>query len=119
MNVSICSSYEKNLSLIKQSNAAIELKTRFPEIPLICDPSHICGNRHMLQDVAQKALDLDYDGLMIESHLKAGNQKIPDDLSKLEYGVAITDACIDWETTEKCLTNAKDILKDIITTRKN
>jgi chorismate mutase len=47
----------------------IEFKRRRPEIPMICDPSHICGNRHMLQDVAQKALDLDYDGLMIESHI--------------------------------------------------
>jgi 3-deoxy-7-phosphoheptulonate synthase len=39
-------------------------------------------------------------GLMLESHLKAGNQSIPKDLSALEYGVSITDPCIDWETTE-------------------
>src|ERR1019366_350516 len=42
-------------------------------------------------------------GLMLESHLKAGNQPIPKDLSKLEYGVSITDACIDWPTTETLL----------------
>jgi 3-deoxy-7-phosphoheptulonate synthase len=42
-------------------------------------------------------------GIMLESHLQAGNQSIPADLSKLEYGVSVTDACIDWETTEKLL----------------
>jgi len=42
-------------------------------------------------------------GLMLESHLKAGNQPIPKDLSKLEYGVSITDPCIDWPTTETLL----------------
>lgn len=36
---------------------------------LICDPSHICGNRTMLLDVAQKSIDLDFDGLMLESHI--------------------------------------------------
>lgn len=47
---------------------AIELKTRYPELPLICDPSHITGRRDLLLPVAQKALDLDYDGLMLETH---------------------------------------------------
>ncbi len=42
-------------------------------------------------------------GLMLESHLKAGNQPIPKDLSQLEYGVSITDPCIDWATTESLL----------------
>ena len=42
-------------------------------------------------------------GLMLESHLKAGSQPIPKDLSQLEYGVSITDPCIDWETTEGLL----------------
>ncbi|OIR13105.1 phospho-2-dehydro-3-deoxyheptonate aldolase [mine drainage metagenome] len=48
---------------------AIEMKRRYPEMMLINDPSHICGNRHMLLDVAQKAIDLDFDGLIIESHI--------------------------------------------------
>lgn len=47
---------------------AIEMKRRFPDMMMINDPSHICGNRTLLQDVAQKAIDLDYDGLIIESH---------------------------------------------------
>jgi chorismate mutase len=51
----------------------IEMKRRFPEMLLICDPSHICGNRHMLQMVAQKSIDLDFDGVMIESHIDPDN----------------------------------------------
>jgi chorismate mutase len=48
---------------------AIEMKRRFPELPFIIDPSHICGNRHMLQEITQNAIDLDYDGVIIESHV--------------------------------------------------
>ncbi len=40
---------------------------------IINDPSHICGNRTLLQSVAQKAIDLDFDGLMIESHIDPDN----------------------------------------------
>lgn len=47
----------------------IEMKRLFPEIPMIIDPSHICGNRVDLQDIAQKGLNLGYQGLMIESHI--------------------------------------------------
>jgi len=47
---------------------AIDLQNRFPDLPLICDPSHITGKRSMIQEVAQQALDLNYDGLMIETH---------------------------------------------------
>lgn len=46
----------------------IELRTLLPELPLICDPSHIAGKRHLLFEVAQKAMDLGYNGLMLESH---------------------------------------------------
>jgi chorismate mutase len=46
----------------------IELKRRLPQMPMLCDPSHIAGNRSLLQSIAQKAMDLNYDGLMIESH---------------------------------------------------
>lgn len=47
----------------------IEMKRRNPEMMIINDPSHICGRRDILMDVAQKAIDLDFDGLMIESHI--------------------------------------------------
>src|SRR6201985_3412904 len=48
---------------------AIEMKRRYPDLLFINDPSHICGRRDILHEVAQKAIDLDYDGLMIESHM--------------------------------------------------
>ncbi|HRH49333.1 MAG TPA: chorismate mutase [Panacibacter sp.] len=48
---------------------AIEMKRRYPEMMMINDPSHICGRRDILQDVAQTAMDLDFDGLIIESHI--------------------------------------------------
>lgn len=48
--------------------APIELKRRMPELPLICDPSHICGKRDLIPAVAQEALDLLFDGLMLEVH---------------------------------------------------
>ncbi|MDB5144471.1 MAG: 3-deoxy-7-phosphoheptulonate synthase [Mucilaginibacter sp.] len=48
---------------------AISLKTHAPQLPIINDPSHICGNRELLGYIAQKALDLDMQGLMIESHI--------------------------------------------------
>lgn len=46
----------------------IELRRRIPEIPIICDPSHIAGAREYLHEISQKAMDLNFDGLMIESH---------------------------------------------------
>ena len=52
-------------------------------------------------------------GLMLESHLKAGNQSIPKDLSKLEYGLSITDPCIDWQTTENLLLKLHQSLRDV------
>jgi chorismate mutase len=51
----------------------IELQNRFPDIPLICDPSHIAGRRDILQDISQTALDLNFDGLMIETHTDPDN----------------------------------------------
>ncbi len=51
----------------------IDFKRLMPEIPMICDPSHICGRRDILQEVSQKAMDLNFDGLMIESHIDPDN----------------------------------------------
>ncbi len=56
-------------------------------------------------------------GLMVESHINAGNQKIPENLSDLKYGVSITDACIDWDTTVKSLKSMRDKIKDHIKNR--
>lgn len=52
---------------------AIEMKRRNPDLLFINDPSHICGRRDLLQKVIQKAVDLDYDGLIIESHIDPDN----------------------------------------------
>lgn len=56
-------------------------------------------------------------GLMIESNLAWGNQPIPEDLSQLKYGVSVTDACVDWTTTEKMLREARNKLKDALPKR--
>jgi len=68
----------------------IEMKRRFPDMLLVCDPSHICGNRTGLQEVAQKSIDLDFGGLMIESHINpdkawsdAKQQITPERLSEM------------------------------------
>ncbi len=74
----------------------IELKRLMPNLPVICDPSHICGERSMLLDVAQKALDLEMNGLMLESHIDPDNaltdpqQQIkPSELKKLINSLVI------------------------------
>ena len=46
----------------------IDLQNRFPDLPLICDPSHIAGDRSLIFDICQSALDLNFDGLMVETH---------------------------------------------------
>lgn len=63
------SSYEKTKYRNKPYwEIPIELKRRIPDISIICDPSHICGSRELLASVCQKAMDLNFDGLIIESH---------------------------------------------------
>jgi 3-deoxy-7-phosphoheptulonate synthase len=52
---------------------------------------------------------------MIESFIEAGNQPIPADLSQLKYGCSVTDACVDWATTEKMLREADAALRGVIT----
>jgi 3-deoxy-7-phosphoheptulonate synthase len=57
-------------------------------------------------------------GMMLESHLHAGNQPIPADLAKLKYGVSVTDACIDWETTRELLRRAWGELGRVVDARR-
>ncbi|MCD4789727.1 MAG: bifunctional 3-deoxy-7-phosphoheptulonate synthase/chorismate mutase type II [Bacteroidales bacterium] len=68
----------------------IELKRLIPNLPVICDPSHICGKQNLLLEISQKALDLEMNGLMIESHYDPDNaltdpqqQITPENLSRL------------------------------------
>ena len=56
-------------------------------------------------------------GMMIESHLKGGNQKLTADLSQLEYGKSITDGCLDWDSTVTALRGLRDMVKDVLPNR--
>lgn len=68
------STYEKSkYRNIPEWQLAIELQTKFPDLPLINDPSHITGNRDMIFDVSQTALDLNFDGLIVETHFDPDN----------------------------------------------
>lgn len=74
----------------------IELKRRIPGLPIIIDPSHITGKRHMIEPVSQKSLDLNFNGLMIESHINpdkalsdAAQQVTPDRLHEIKVGLVL------------------------------
>jgi len=56
---------------------------------------------------------------MLESNINEGNQSIPESLADLKYGVSITDACINWETTEKSLTKMAETLKGHLQSRRD
>ena len=80
----------------------IELRRRIPDLPLLCDPSHICGNREMISSVCQTALDLSYDGLMIESHFNPAEalsdriqQLTPDALGELLNSLVLRKITVD------------------------
>jgi chorismate mutase len=85
------SSYEKTVYRNQPNwQLPIELRRRLPHIPIICDPSHISGARKYLYEISQKAMDLNFDGLMIESHINpdkalsdAAQQLTPNDLKEL------------------------------------
>jgi chorismate mutase len=90
----------------------IELKRRLPDLPMICDNSHICGNREDLAEVAQQALDLQYDGLMTEVHndpdqawSDAKQQVTPfryrEIIQSLIHRRASTDDAVFWDNLEE------------------
>jgi len=92
---------------------------------IMIDCSHANSNKDanlqplVMQDVSNQILDGNKSivGLMVESNLNFGNQSIPEDLSQLKYGVSVTDACIDWETTEKSILDMHAKLKDVLPKR--
>lgn len=65
----------KELRNLPQWKIPIQLKIDFPDLPMICDPSHICGKRDRLLHISQMALDINFDGLMIEVHPKPDEAK--------------------------------------------
>lgn len=92
---------------------------------IMVDCSHANSNKnHELQtlvmdNVANQILEGNQSiiGLMVESNIGAGNQSIPPNLCDLKYGVSVTDACIDWETTEKAVLKMRDTIKDALKKR--
>ena len=83
---------------------AIELQSKFPDLPLICDPSHIAGRRDLIFNLSQRALDLNYDGLMIETHCDPDNawsdaaqQVTPSSLVDIMKDLKIREMTIDKE----------------------
>jgi len=80
----------------------IELKRRIPDIPVITDPSHICGNRERLFEISQEAMDLNFEGLIIESHIDpdkafsdSKQQITPEDLKILLNRLQLRDPNMD------------------------
>ncbi len=92
---------------------------------IMVDCSHANSNKDpalqplVMDNVANQILEGNNSivGLMVESHLGWGNQSIPKDLDQLKYGVSVTDACIDWDTTEKALRSMHAKLKDVLPKR--
>lgn len=80
----------------------IELRRRMPDLPLICDNSHICGNRDDLREVAQQALDLNYDGLMTEVHPSPDEawSDAKQQITPLIYKELVQSLIVRRETTE-------------------
>ena len=73
----------------------------------------------IIKDVTHQILEGNQSiiGLMLESNIHAGNQSIPEDLSQLKYGVSVTDACMDWQTTEQSLLEMAEKLRPVLPTR--
>ncbi len=94
---------------------AIELKTRIPELNIICDPSHITGSRDLIALIAQKAFDLDMDGLMIESHINpdaawsdAKQQVTPAVLARIIDGLVVREVTSDNKNFKDTLSVLRD-----------
>ncbi len=108
---------------IKLCEDALDKAGVAPNIMVDC--SHANSNKEpelqplVVENVANQILEGNRSivGLMLESHLNAGNQSIPEDLSELDYGVSITDGCIGWDTTADCLRAMRDKLKDLLPQR--
>ncbi len=99
------SSYDKKIYRnLPQWHIPIELKRRYPNLPIICDPSHIGGRRDLIQPLSQQAMDLGFEGLIIETHCDpdcawsdASQQVTPSRLKEILSALVIRDA---KQTTE-------------------
>jgi chorismate mutase len=115
------SSYENSVYRNKPNwEIPIELKRKLPEIPMFCDPSHICGSPQLLGAVSQLALDLQFDGLMIESHCNPSEalsdksqQLTPADLKILLDSLQIRKAEFDCPVELSRLQDLRDLIDEI------
>lgn len=116
---------QPNYDSVSVALAEKELKAAGLRTKLMVDCSHANSNKDpalqplVLENVVNQILDGNESiiGVMIESHLNWGNQQLCSDLSKLAYGVSVTDACIDWSTTEACLRDAASRLRSVLGNR--
>ena len=99
---------------------ALEMRRRMPDLPMICDPSHICGCRDFIPEITQQAADLDYDGLMIESHINpaeawsdAKQQLEPEALEQMVRNVNWRKATVDCPEFQKSLNLYRDEIDQI------
>ncbi len=115
-----------NYDSVSVSICEKELKQAGLASNIMVDCSHANSNKNhelqslVMENVCNQILEGNQSiiGVMIESNIGPGNQKIPDDLKDLKYGISVTDACIDWPTTEHLLTSCADKLRNILPTRK-
>ena len=92
---------------------------------IMVDCSHANSNKNhelqtlVMENVANQIVEGNKSivGLMVESNIGAGNQNIPENLSDLKYGVSVTDACIDWTTTENAIRKMRDTIKSALAQR--
>lgn len=99
---------------IPEWQIAVELKSKFPDLPLICDPSHIAGRRDLIFDLSQTALDLNFDGLMIESHWDPDNAW--SDAAQQVTPAALIDIMKDLKI-RKTTTDAADYQNELVNLR--
>ena len=119
----LAGSLNKNFVLEKFCEQELTKAKIRPNIMVDC--SHANSNKDpalqplVMENVANQILEGNNSivGLMVESHLGWGSQAIPKNLCDLKYGVSITDACIDWDTTEKTLRSMHAKLKDVLPKR--
>jgi 3-deoxy-7-phosphoheptulonate synthase len=110
VNVSICE------SVLRKANVPVNI---------MVDCSHANSSKNhelqplVMENVANQIIDGNESiiGLMVESNINAGNQSIPEDRSQLQYGVSVTDACVDWETTEKMIRGLREKVHNVLPSR--
>jgi 3-deoxy-7-phosphoheptulonate synthase len=110
-----------SISLAEQALAKAKLRTN-----IVVDCSHSNSWKKpelqplVMRDVVHQLREGNRSvvGLMVESFIEAGNQPIPADLSQLRYGCSVTDACVDWPTTEEMLRGAHAVLREVLPARR-